>query len=62
MYMGVYLCVHVYLATCGGVMTPVTGLTPVTSVSLCVWRADARAVLWITVPSSVITVACWEKR
>lgn len=55
------LCICVYLAACCRVVTPVSGLTPVTGVSVCVGGADALTTLRVTVPSSVITGACWEE-
>lgn len=55
------LCIIVYLAAHRGVVTPVAGLTAFTGESLCVGGADALTVLRVTVPSSVITGACWEE-
>lgn len=51
-----------YLAACDRVVTPVTCLTPVTGVSLCVGGADALATLGVAVPAGVITAACWEEK
>lgn len=57
----VHVCVLYLTASCG-VVTPVSSLTPVTGGSLCVGRAGTLTALRVTVPSSVITGACWEKR
>lgn len=63
-YLSVFLCICVYvlayLAASRGVMTPVTCLTPVAGVSLCVGGADALSTLRVTVSFCVITGACWE--
>lgn len=65
----VSVCVHLcararvlYLTASCGVVTPVSSLTPVTGGSLCVGGAGTLAALRVTVPSSVITGACWEER
>lgn len=61
MYFSVYSVYFVYLAARGGGVAPVSGLTPVAGVSLCVGGADALAALRVTVPPGVITGARWEE-
>lgn len=51
-----------YLAACGGVMAPVIFYTLIAGLSLCVGGADALSILRVTVPTSVITGACWEEK
>lgn len=52
--------VYLYLAACYWIVAPVTCFTHFTGVAFCVGGADALSTLRVTVPTGMITGACWN--